>query len=334
MSALAKPPEWGAHRAVWLAWPALADEWLGDLESPRRCVAELCAAIADVDPITNESRGEALHMLVLDDVAAAAARDAIDVPVVFHRIPYGDIWMRDTAPVFVTGDEGAIAAVSFAFNGWGGEYLFEHDPQVAARVANAAGVELIEHADVLEGGAIDVDGAGLLLTTRQCLLNANRNPNRSESDMDRVLRDAFGVDRVIWLDRGLLNDHTDGHIDTIARFVGAGVVACMQPSDDDDPNREVLHAIRSDLEAAGLDVATVPSPGRVDGPDGQPMPASYLNFYIANTTVVVPTYGSVHDGDAVAAVAALFPSRRTLGVDARGVITGGGAFHCITMDQP
>jgi agmatine deiminase len=322
------------HRAVWLAWPTLADEWRGDLDAPRRSVAELCRAIADVDPVTGTARGESIEMLVVDDEAESTARANLDAPAQFHRIPYGDIWMRDTAPVFTTDADGNVSAVSFAFNGWGGEYLFEHDPEVAERVARAAGVELTVYPEVVEGGAIDVDGSGHLLTTRQCLLDPNRNPSRSEGDMEGRLREAFGVERITWLDRGLLNDHTDGHIDTIARFVAPGVAACMVASDHDDPNREVLSDIRATLVGAGLDVVDVPSPGRVDGPDGAPMPASYLNFYIANTSVVVPTYRSPHDEAAVAAIGELFPGRRTVALDGLSVLTGGGAFHCITMDQP
>ena len=334
MSAYRKPAEWGPHRAVWLAWPHLADEWRGDLAPARRGVAQLCAAIADVDPITTRPRGEVLEILVVDDEAEASARQAITAPSRFHRIAYGDIWLRDTAPVFVVDETGDVAGVSFAFNGWGGEYLFDHDPEVAGQIARAANIELREFPEVVEGGGIEVDGAGRLLTTRQCLLNANRNSARGQAHMERVLRDAFGADQVVWLDRGLLNDHTDGHIDTIARFVSPGTVACMEARDDDDPNREVLADIRAALDRAGLEVVVIPSPGRIDDPDGAPMPASYLNFYIANSTVVVPTYGSRHDDRAVVAIADLFPGRSTVGVDALGVITGGGAFHCITMDQP
>jgi agmatine deiminase len=186
---------------------------------------------------------------------------------------------------------------------------------------------------VLEGGAIDVDGAGALLTTRQCPLGGGRNPNLDEPGLEARLRWALGVDRVIWLGDGLQNDHTDGHVDTIARFVAPGVVACMEPAAG-DPNRDALTKIIADLRAAKLEVVTLPSPGAVNDASGMLMPASYTNFYIANTTVIVPTYGVRADDAAVAAIAALFPTRRAIGLDGKPVVVGGGAFHCATQQQP
>jgi agmatine deiminase len=193
---------------------------------------------------------------------------------------------------------------------------------------------------VLEGGSVEVDGEGTLLTTRQCLLNPNRNPSLDEKAIETRLREALGVTKVLWLTEGLRNDHTDGHVDTIARFVGPGVLVCMEPADDDDPNAKVLLAIAAELESmtdargGPLRVVRIPSPGLVPGEDGEPMPASYVNFYIANHAVVVPTYGSPHDDAAVAAIGRLFPSRRTVGIDARAILSGGGAFHCITQQVP
>jgi agmatine deiminase len=196
------------------------------------------------------------------------------------------------------------------------------------------------HDWVLEGGSVDVDGEGTLLTTRQCLLHPNRNPSMDASSIEARLREALGVDKVLWLNEGLLNDHTDGHVDTIARFAAPGVVACMEPAKDDDPNEKVLREIAGELEemtdARGrrLEVVRIQSPGRVESDDGQILPASYLNFYIGNRAVVVPTFGSPADEAAVRAIAGLFPTRRTVGIDARAILSGGGAFHCITQQQP
>lgn len=339
------PAEWEPHDACWLAWPSHADEWGGDLEAPRREVAALAAAIADVDPATGQARGERVEMLVLDDDGEASARAALgSAPVRFHRMPFGDIWLRDTGPIFVHAAgvhaAGGLAAARFAWNGWGGKYAFDDDFEVGARIAARAGVPVTEHGWVLEGGAIDGDGQGTALTTRQCLLSPSRNPGLAPAAIEDHLAAALGTSRVIWLDRGLINDHTDGHVDTLARFVAPGRVVCMRAADRDDPNREALGEIARDLRAArdargrALEVVGIPSPGRVIDAGGALMPASYVNFYLGNRVVAVPVYGSAHDHAAVDALAALFPDRRVVGLEARGVLGGGGAFHCISREQP
>ncbi len=329
----ARLPEWHIHRAVWLAWPAHADEWRGELDAVRANVAELCRAIAAPDPLTGVVRGESIEVLVLDDACEADARQRLEIPVRFHRIPYGDIWLRDTGPLFLA--QGAErAALAFGFNGWGGKYLFEHDAEVAGRIAAATATPLLERpALIAEGGGLEVDGAGACLTTRQCLLNDNRNPGLTEPEIETILRSALGVERVIWVDEGLQNDHTDGHIDTLVRFVGPGQVVAMEPRQGDDPNAHALRAIIAALEPH-FEIVTIPSPGPILDRDGSVMPASYANFYIGNAAVVVPTYGSRYDDEAVAGIAACFPSRVTVGLDARAVLVGGGAFHCITQEQP
>jgi agmatine deiminase len=341
---LRQPSEWRPHDAVWTAWPAHPDEWYDDLEPPRAEVAALCAAIADLDD-AGAPRGERLEVLVFDDEAEASARAALaGLPARLHRIPYGDIWLRDTAPIFVTGitDDApaGLGAVCCAFNGWGDKYLFAHDPEVRGRIADAVGARRFEYPWILEGGAVDVDGEGTALTTRQCLLSASRNPGMDQDAIEAALGDALGLERVLWLDRGLANDHTDGHVDTLARFVAPGVVVCMEPRAPGDPNRDVLRQIAADLrglrDAGGrpLEVVAIPSPGEIRGADGALLPASYVNFYIGNSAVVVPVYGSRYDDEAFAAVSALFPDRRTVGASAAALCAGGGAFHCITQQQP
>jgi agmatine deiminase len=327
------PAEWSRHDATWLAWPSHADLWQDNLEQARVSFARLVAAIAE---------GESAEVIVPDAANEASARAALPSQGVrIHRIPFGDIWLRDTAPIFLLDGRGVRASVRFAFNGWGGKYVLEHDDGVAERIASTLAAErAFTMPWVLEGGAVDVDGEGTVLTTRQCLMNPNRNPMMSAADVERAVSGALGCDKVLWLGDGLLNDHTDGHVDTIARFVRPGVIVVMEPRTGDDPNRDVLHAIardaRSMTDARGrsLEVVTLPSPGAVHDEDGRVMPASYTNFYVANSCVVVPTYGSRFDDEAVARVAALFPERRTIGVEARAVLSGGGAFHCITQQQP
>lgn len=334
------PAEWEPHEACWLAWPSHADEWGGDLDAPRREVASLAAAIADVDPATGQARGERVDMLVLDEDGEASARAALgNTPVRFHQVPFGDIWLRDTGPIFVHA-AGGLAAARFAWNGWGGKYLFDDDIEVGDHIAARAAVPVNRHPWILEGGAIDGDGHGTVLTTRQCLLSSSRNPGMAPAAIEDHLAAALGVRRLLWLDRGLINDHTDGHVDTLARFVAPGRVVCMRAADRDDPNREALDQIARDLRGARdargrpLEVVEIPAPGRVVDARGALMPASYVNFYLGNRVVAVPVYGSAHDHAAVDGLAALFPERRVIGLEARGVLGGGGAFHCISREQP
>lgn len=348
------PAEFEPHDAVWLAWPSDAELWGDQLAGAQQSFLQLCEAIADVEPSTGEHRGEALEVLVrLETERPVVERQLAHLRARVHVIPYGDIWLRDTAPIFVRRAPGwasdevslrdELIAACFQFNGWGGKYVLPHDAEVAEQIVAASRTRASRFSFVLEGGSVDVDGLGTCLTTRQCLLNPNRNGEVTENTVEAWLHQALGVTRVLWVTEGLLNDHTDGHIDTIARFVAPGVVVCMRPSGShttDDPNASVLQRIESELrefeDARGekLRVVTIPSPGRVLDASGAVMPASYVNFYIANRTVVVPTYDSPHDALAVREIAALFPTRRTIGVPCKSILTGGGAFHCISQQQP
>ena len=327
------PAEWAPHTAVWTAWPHDPEQWLEGLDAPQRALMAMVSEIVDLDGGT--PRGERVELLVRDAADEAAARRLLGpaaAGVRFHHGRYGDVWLRDTGPIFVVRD-GELSAARFLFDGWGGKYVMAGDTEVSKRVMALAGIRGAAHDFVLEGGAIEVDGAGVLLTTKQCLLGGARNPGLDQRALEARLRWALGVDRVVWLDRGLENDHTDGHIDTLARFIAPGVVACMEPAAQ-DPNRDALLGIIDDLRAAKLEVVTAPSPGEVLDASGMVMPASYMNFYIANTTVIVPTYGAAADDAAVEAIAKMFPTRRTVGIDGKSVVVGGGAFHCSTQQQP
>jgi len=334
------PAEWTPHDAVWTAWPHDPDQWLEGLAAPQRALMNMVAAIVDLDA-AGQPRGERVELLVRDGDDEAAARALLGPAVAgvrFHDLAYGDVWLRDTGPIFVTAG-GEVSAVRFRFDGWGGKYLMPGDAEVARRVMAKTGVRGAAFDFVLEGGAVEVDGEGTVLTTKQCLLGGARNPGLDQAALEARLCWALGASHVVWLDRGLANDHTDGHIDTLARFVTSGVVACMEPAAD-DPNRDALEGILADLRAARtasgerLEVITVPSPGTVEDAAGNLMPASYMNFYLANTTVVVPTYGVAADAAAVAAITAMFPGRRAVAVDGKPVVVGGGAFHCSTQQQP
>lgn len=333
------PAEWQPHRAVWTAWPAAADLWEDSLRPAQEEFTALCRAIAWSGDARRPS--EMLEILVTDNQALHDASAALaGLPVRFHQIAYGDIWLRDTAPIFSTDLAGEVAAVCFRFNGWGEKYLFPADLALSRNVRQAAGLHSFDVPLVFEGGAIEVDGQGTAITTTQCMLNPNRNPSLSRAEIESQLGDALGIDKLLWLGDGLLGDHTDGHVDTLVRFAGQGRVLCMEARDEGDPNRDALCAIVEDLngmrDAAGrsLEVITLPSPGCIEDEEGEPMPASYVNYYISNQTVVVPTYGSRYDEEAVAIIAGCFPGRRTVGSPARAILSGGGAFHCITQQEP
>jgi len=323
------PAEWSLHDAVWTAWPHDEAQWAEGLAAPRSQLTAMMQSIVD------NGRGERVELFVRnsdDEREARAHLGDAQAHVRFHHAVYGDTWLRDTGPIWLARGGETIAA-RFRFDGWGGKYIMPGDAELSAEVARLTHSHEIVFDFVLEGGAVEVDGAGLVLTTKQCLLGGARNPGLDQASLDARLRFALGADRVIWLDRGLANDHTDGHIDTLARFVAPGVVVAMEP-EDDDPNRDAMRGILDDLRAAELEVTTVPSPGAIHDAGGMLMPASYMNFYIGNTVVVVPTYRSAHDDHAVAAIAALFPTRKTIGLPCEAVVVGGGGFHCCTQQQP
>jgi agmatine deiminase len=335
-----QPAEWALHKSCWLAWPSHGELWEENLEPTQKEFVGLCTAIAD--PVGDTFKGERLNILIPFPEALETAKKALKgLPVTFHQIPFGDIWVRDTAPVFMKrAKDNSLVALQFEFNGWGGKYELPHDGKVSEKVAQASGVSTFRMPFILEGGSIEVDGEGTCLTTRQCLLNPNRNPGMTEQQVEDAVKLAYGVKKIIWLKDGLLNDHTDGHIDTIARFAAPGVVLCMKATGADDPNREVMDEMARDLEAAvdaqgrKLKVIRVPSPGRILDEEGEVMPASYMNFYISNTSVIVPIYGSKYDAEAVEMIARHFPGRKTVGLPAKSILSGGGAFHCITQQEP
>jgi agmatine deiminase len=316
------PPEWAPHEAVWIGFPSHPDLWEDDLEPARAEVVAFARAVHA------DGRGERVLLVAADEEAASAARsmagDAAEIVVE----PFGDIWLRDTAAI-IAGDG---RARDFRFNGWGGKYDLPGDDTIGHRLAVREQIADEARDWILEGGAIDGDGTGLVVTTEQCLLNPNRNPELSRADIEARLAADLGYSRVIWLGEGLMHDHTDGHVDNLARFVAPGRLVIPEPADN-DPNREIyLQAARA---AAGHDVEIVriPSPGEVLR-DGEIIPASYMNFYIGNAAVVVPQYGAANDAAAVAAIQALFPDRKAIGLHADAILTGGGSFHCISQQIP
>jgi agmatine deiminase len=318
-------PEWAPHEAVWIGFPSDPELWLSDLQPAQREVAAFARAVHA------GGKGETVWLVASHEDAAAAARDLAP----FARIivePFGDIWLRDTGPI-VLGSARERRAQGFRFNGWGGKYDLPGDDTIGQRLAGHAAFPFSRAEWILEGGAIDGDGSGTLVTTEQCLLNPNRNAKMSREDVEEALAADLGIERVVWLGEGLANDHTDGHVDNLARFVAPGRVAIPTPAKD-DPNAPVFRDAARRLRETRLDVVTLPSPGRIVTEDGDIVPASYMNFYIGNAAVVMPQYGAPNDKAAVDVVQALFPDRVAIGLRADHILTGGGSFHCISQQVP
>ena len=327
------PAEWSPHRAMWVGWPSHQDLWEDNLEPARAEVEALVRALAGVGR-------ERVRLMVGHSAALSDARARFSgvegVEVIDGR--FGDIWLRDTGPIFGAGSQRAAA---FRFNGWGGKYELEHDDTVADQIGRVSGTTLDRHDVVLEGGALDHDGAGTVLTTRQCLLNPNRNSGWTESLAEDALVRAIGARKVLWLGDGLLNDHTDGHVDNLARFVAPGVVACPIGRGRSDPNHDIYDAVARDLTAMtdadgrAIRLLRLPSPGLVLDEDERPVPASHMNFLIANGAVIVPTYGDEAAARLVCeGLATVFTDREIIPLPSTAILTGGGSFHCISQQEP
>jgi agmatine deiminase len=328
------PAEWARHRAIWLGFPSHPELWGDDLPAAQAEAAALARALAGPG-------GERVRVFAANAEAMDAARSLTNgepgVEVV--RGFFGDIWLRDTGPIFLK-DKGETVAAGFAFNGWGGKYVLPDDDTVAEQIAAAAGAPLTLNPFVLEGGAVETDGFGTLLTTRQCVLNPNRNPDWDAAKAEMALGLALGLKTVLWLGDGLANDHTDGHVDNLARFVAPGVVACPIAFGRDDPNAAVydetarMLAGFKDARGVSLQVMRIPSPGRIENGEGEVVPASHMNFVIANEAVIAPVYEDRASAFALDALREAFPEREVIGLPSRALLTGGGSFHCITQQEP
>lgn len=327
------PAEWTSHRAMWVGWPSHAELWEENLEPAQAEVEALVRALAGPGR-------EQVKLLVGKPEALADAEArfvGVDgVTVIDGR--FGDIWLRDTGPIFGAGSQRAAA---FRFNGWGGKYELEHDDTVADQIGQQSGTPLDRHDFILEGGALDHDGAGTILTTRQCLLNPNRNPDWTEPKAAAALAASLGARKVLWLGNGLLNDHTDGHVDNLARFVAPGVVAHPIAWGRGDPNDDVYARVAqalsgmTDAEGRQIRLLPLPSPGFVPDEQSRPLPASHMNFLIANGAVIVPTYGDQTAARlACEGLATVFADREIIALPSMAILSGGGSFHCISQQEP
>lgn len=331
------PAEWEPHSATWLSWPHRKASWPGAFAPIPRVWVELVRALAPHEPV---------HVSVRDARMESEVRSLLrrgEVPpknVCLHRIPTNDAWARDHGPIFLVGPRRDLLILDWVYNAWGGKYPpWDDDDAVPRRVAAVLDLPVVEPGRVLEGGSIDVDGEGTLLTTEGCLLNPNRNPSLSRREIEEMLMDYLGIRKVLWLGQGVAGDDTDGHVDDLARFVGPATVLCALEEDRRDENYRLLRDAHrrlqkmTDARGRPLQVVTLPTPGRIER-SGHRLPASYLNFYIANGVVVVPVFDDPNDARVLETLRRLFPGREIVGLRSRDLIVGLGAVHCVTQQQP
>ncbi len=334
------PAEWEPHAATWLAWPHNLDTWPGKFAPIPAIYVELVRAL-----LTHEY----VNICVNDAEAATTVRRQLAAAgiesrrVRLHEFPTNDTWARDHGPIFLMRRQQTrteLAVTDWIFNSWGQKYEpWDLDDVIPQRIAAHLDLPLFELGIVLEGGSIDVNGQGTLLTTEACLLNPNRNPALSRSEIEGYLRSSLGVQKILWLGDGIVGDDTDGHIDDLARFVDPTTVVCMVEEDPRDVNykslQDNLARLRqmTDHHDRPLRVVPLPMPSPVEY-DGNRLPASYANFYIANGIVLVPTYRCPNDQRALTMLQELFPTRLVLGIDCTDLVWGLGAIHCITQQQP
>ncbi len=333
------PAEWMPHRATWLSWPHNRETWPTQLETVREVWVRMMQVLAlneQVVLLVNDEQTRQDVILRLKNVGAVMKN------ILIVKIPTVDVWMRDYGPTFLTraGSENPLAFNDWIFNGWGRKYrAYEDDDRVAKDIASLLQVPTFNHSVVLEGGYIEVNGAGTCLTTEQCLLNRNRNPDMSRGEIEQFLKDALGVSHLIWLAEGVAGDDTDGHIDDIARFVNPMTVVCVLETDSNDENYAPLRENYERLQGARdqnghrLSVVTLPCPAPVNY-EGSRLPASYANFYIANEVVLAPVFDDPNDYRALGILQELFPERRVVGLPCKAVVAGLGAIHCVTQQEP
>jgi agmatine deiminase len=331
------PAEWERHRATWLAWPHNEETWpRGRLRGAEDAYVEMVRAL----------HGQETVCITLADATAEErvrgrlARAGVDGGIEYHRWSTDDAWIRDHGPIFLRGPSGESALVDFGFDAWGRKYPpWDRDDAVPRAVAAARGVRRFEAGFVLEGGSVDGDGAGTVLTTESCLLHPNREAGRTREGMEARLRDFLGAERVLWLGDGIAGDDTDGHVDDIARFVGEATVVAVAEPDASDPNHaplaENLRRLRAMRDARGrsLAVLELPMPPPLEV-DGARCPASYANFYLANGRALVPVFGAPSDARALAVLRECLPGREVVPIPARDLVVGLGAVHCLTQQEP
>lgn len=335
------PAEWHRHKGTWLSWPKDPETWPERVDQVEEVFLQMMTALAP---------NEIVNLLVDDADAEARVRArctlAASENIHFHRVKTVDSWIRDYGPNFVIRDDGSTAYNDWRFNAWGNKYEeLKQDDRIPQVLEAGLGLLRFEPGIVMEGGSIDVDGAGCVLTTEQCLLNPNRNPELTKNEIEHVLMDYLGVTKVLWLGEGIVGDDTDGHIDDIARFVAPRVIICAREDDPEDANYELLEdnfkrlKRMTDAQGRTFEVLSLPMPGIVGGTSTdnrnlERLPASYANFYIANNVVLAPVFGHKNDKRAVDTLQRVFPSRKVVPINCEPLVWGMGTIHCVTQQQP
>ena len=335
------PPEWEKHFGTWTTYPQAYETFFDRMEEARDEFVQMVKYI---------SLGETVHINVdneenKNDLIKRLKKFDVRGDIKIHIIPTNDAWCRDYGAIFLKNREEKLLALDFQFNAWGNKYPYQLDNKVAKKMAEILNVELLSVDMVLEGGSIDVNGKGCLLTTESCLLNKNRNPEMSKEDIENNLKDYLGVEKILWLGEGIVGDDTDGHIDDITRFVSEDTIVTVIEEDKNDPNYEPLkenfEKLKkfTDTNGKRFNVVTLPMPDPVfyrypDSEKPERLPASYANFYISNTAVVVPIYNCDKDKIALKTLQEIFPDRAVIGIYAYDIVVGLGAFHCLTQQIP
>ncbi len=333
------PAEWEPHAATWFSWPR--PEGISFPDAYDRVMptfARMVDALADSEAVCINVWDSAHEREVRRQLSKNGAREG---HVRFYEHPAHEPWCRDHGPIFLKRAEAPeTVIVDWAYNAWGGKYPpFDLDDAVPTRVAELLGLPVYEPSMILEGGSIEVNGAGTLLTTTSCLLNPNRNPDLSREQIEKNLRDYLGVRNILWLGDGIEGDDTDGHIDDLTRFVNRTTVVTVVEENEEDPNclplRENLETLKGMRleDGSSMNILTLPMPARIDREDLR-LPASYANFYIGNEVILLPVFSDRQDGPAIKVLEACFPSRKIVPIDCRELIWGLGAFHCLSQQQP
>lgn len=332
------PAEWEPHEATWLAWPHLEKHWPGKLKTIPPVYAEIIRALISVEKVFVCVNDAKMEKSARDTLAKAGVKFNEKQLKFFHVLTDAS-WSRDHGPIFVRDKKGKLIITDWKFNAWGKQWPYKKDDVVPQKIGKLLNIPVVKPGIVLEGGSIDVNGQGTLLTTRQCLLNKNRNPKLNQKQIEKYLRNYLGVTNILWLDEGIIGDDTSGHIDDLARFIDQNTVVCPLETNKRDENYPILKKNFDDLKKMRVEngkplrVITVPMPEPIIY-RGQRLPASYVNFYIANSVVLVPTFNNTRDREALKILRGVFSKRKVISINCQDLIWGLGAIHCSTQQQP